>query len=137
MALVKGENYNLTRFYTEAVEAYLKDYLQQEAFDVIVLESLFLSGYIPAIRSVSDAKIIVRAHNVEHELWEQQARESKNILKKWYLNALAKSLKKAEIKQLNDADQIWTITQEDALKLAALGVTKTDTHHRRSHTVAQ
>lgn len=124
MALVKGENYNLTRFYTEAVEAHLKSYLQQEAFDVIVLESLFLSGYIPAIRSVSDAKIIVRAHNVEHELWEQQARESKNILKKWYLNALAKSLKKAEIKQLNDADQIWTITQEDALKLAALGVTK-------------
>lgn len=124
LALLKGDNYNLSRFWTKGVEANLKSYLRLESFDVIVLESLFLSGYIPAIRSVSDAKIIIRAHNVEHELWEQQAQETKNVLKKWYLNSLAKSLKKAEIKQLNDADQIWTIAPEDALKLAALGVTK-------------
>lgn len=123
-ALISGINYNLKRFYKRSVEEQLNNHLQQEPVDVIVLESLFLTGYISALRTVSNATIIVRAHNVEHELWEQQANETTNFFKKWYLKSLAKSLKKAEIKQLNEADQIWTITQEDALKLTALGVTK-------------
>ena len=123
-ALITGSNYNLKRFYKPALEEQFIKLIQQEQFDVIVLESLFLTGYIPAIRTISNATIVVRAHNVEHELWEQQATETSNFIKKWYLKSLAKSLKKAEINQLNEADQVWTITQEDAVKLAALEVKK-------------
>jgi len=123
-ALISGVNYNLKRFHTAAIEKQLNHYIQEASFDLIVLESLFLASYISTIRKVSNARIIVRAHNVEHELWEQQAVETNNFLKKWYLGSLAKSLKKAEIRLLNSADQIWTITNEDALKLSELGVEK-------------
>jgi glycosyltransferase involved in cell wall biosynthesis len=122
IALISGRNYNLKRFHNQLVENELLNTIQSQTFDAIVLESLFLAPYIKAIRSVFNGKIIVRTHNVEHELWEQQAHATSG-LKKWYLRSLARSLKREEIMLLNSADAIWTITQEDAQRFTGLGIT--------------
>jgi glycosyltransferase involved in cell wall biosynthesis len=94
----------------------------QQKPDVIVLESLFLVRYVKAIRSVSEATLVIRAHNVEYQLWEQQA-EAAAFPKKSYLKHLAKTLRREELKGLNNVDQIWTITHEDEQQLQKLGVT--------------
>ncbi|ASS48894.1 MAG: hypothetical protein A3D31_05845 [Candidatus Fluviicola riflensis] len=122
-ALISGKNYNLKRFHSSEFEKALLTYLQAQSFDAIVLESLFLASYIKAIRTVFDGKIIVRTHNVEHELWEQQARAASG-LKKVYLRSLARSLKREELLLLNSADAIWTITEEDAQRFTEFGITK-------------
>ena len=59
------------------------------------------------------AKIILRAHNVEHEIWEQLA-EQTSFVKKWYFDRLAKQLKKFEIDELKQLDAIIAITEDDA-----------------------
>ncbi|MDH4474208.1 MAG: glycosyltransferase family 4 protein [Fluviicola sp.] len=122
-ALISGKNYNLKRFHSEEFEKVLLAYIQTNAFDTIVLESLFLAPYIKTIRTVFNGKIIIRTHNVEHELWEQQAVTASGF-KKWYLRSLARSLKREEIVLLNNADAIWTITSEDAQRFKELGITK-------------
>lgn len=120
-ALISGKNYNLKRFHATAVEQALVDYVQINSFDTIVLESLFLAPYIKAIRTVFTGKIIIRTHNVEHELWEQQANSTSGI-KKWYLRSLARSLKREELNLLRTADTLWTITEEDAVRFNELGI---------------
>lgn len=123
LSLLTGINYNLHRFYSKAFETHLLQFLRENPVDFVVLESLFLAPYLRVIRSISTAKVIVRAHNVEHELWQQQAREASG-LKKLYLRSLAKSLKREEYVLLNLADKIWAITEADAQKLTDWGVEK-------------
>jgi len=120
--LLTGKNYNLSRFWSSEFADLLQQYLKVNKPDLIVLESLFLTPYLALIRSVSTARIVVRTHNVEHQLWEQQASEA-SFPKKWYLKKLAKSLKKEEIASLNNVDLIWTLTEEDASQLKKSGVT--------------
>ena len=108
-----SESYNIVRFYSKAVEKELENVLQENTFDVIQLETLFTAPYIECIRKNSTAKIVLRAHNVEHIIWERLAMEEKNIFRKNYLTFLAKRLKKYETETLKNIDAIMAITSVD------------------------
>lgn len=120
---LKAENYNLKRFFTKESCGQLEAHLSINTYDVIVLESLFLASYITTIRQFSTAKVIIRTHNVEQDLWQQQAKKAKGI-KRLYLFHLAKTLAREEIMLLNNACEIWSITDEDKIRLEDLGVIK-------------
>lgn len=120
-ALISGKNYNLERFYSETFAQMLQEVLSQKAYDLVVLESLFTCPYIKVIRQFSKARIVVRSHNAEFQLWEQQAKEASGV-KRMYLRSLASTLKREESVLLNSADHIWAITSEDAHSLAQIGV---------------
>jgi len=120
-AFIRGKNYNLSRFYSATFGNELKAYLTAEQPEIIVLESLFLVPYLKTIRSVSAAKIVLRAHNIEHQLWEQQADQASS-LKKTYLNHLARTLKREEIRGWKQVDLIWAISDEDAQQIRDFGI---------------
>ncbi len=119
--LLTGKNYNLSRFHSAEFHEAIKQLVQEKSYTLIVLESLFLVPYVEMLRAVSNATIVVRAHNVEYLLWQQQAKDA-SFLKKWYLKHLAKTLKKEEVDGLNKTDLVWTITDEDAVLLRKTGV---------------
>lgn len=106
-------SYNVSRFYSSAFEEKLVAILKSESYDVVQLESLFVSMYIPAIRKHSNAKIILRAHNIEHKLWERNANVSSGILKGNYFSFLARRLKKYELSALGQYDGVAAITNSD------------------------
>lgn len=120
--LITGKNYNLSRFYSETFRNEIEQLVRKKSYTLIVLESLFLVPYVEMLRTVSNATIVVRAHNVEYLLWQQQAKGA-SFLKKWYLKHLAKTLQREEVAGLNQVDLIWTITDEDAALLRKTGVT--------------
>jgi glycosyltransferase involved in cell wall biosynthesis len=68
---------------------------------------------VDVIQRYSKAKIVLRAHNVEHQLWEYNAQLTNNPLKKGYLNILAKRLKQYELNSLRTVDSIIAITKQD------------------------
>ena len=49
--IVTGESYHLSRFHVPDMERTIEDILRVQVFDVVILESLFTTSYIPAIRS--------------------------------------------------------------------------------------
>ena len=110
--LLKNESYNLIRFKDKKLKQKLSELLSQEKFDVIILESIYTLPYLKLFKATG-AKIILRAHNVEHEIWEQLA-EQTSFVKKWYFDRLAKQLKKFEIDELKQLDAIIAITEDDA-----------------------
>jgi polysaccharide biosynthesis protein PslH len=84
--LFSSKPYITERFYSEAFEQKLIQILKSDNYDFIQLEGIFPGIYLHVIRKYSNAKVVLRAHNVEHIIWQRMARQSMNGLKKLYLN---------------------------------------------------
>jgi hypothetical protein len=85
--------YHVLRFISKEFEAKLCLILKAEKFDVVQLEGLYLTPYIAAIRQNSQAHIVLRAHNVEHEIWDRIADGEENMFRKAYLHSLASRIR--------------------------------------------
>ena len=121
--LFSSRSYNIIRFYSKEFENKLISILSKEQFDIIQLESLWVTPYLDIIRKYSKAKVVLRSHNVEFKIWERLAEECKQPLKKRYLRLLANRLKKYENGLLNKYDGIAAITELDSLLLKKEGCT--------------
>jgi X-X-X-Leu-X-X-Gly heptad repeat protein len=115
------ESYNISRFYNTAFAEKLTELLRCNEYDIIQLETLYLAPYTDIIRQHSRAKIALRAHNVEYEIWERMAENEPLFPKKWYLTLLAKRLKAFEIQKINSYDLVVSITERDLQRYRDLG----------------
>lgn len=122
--LFTSESYHITRFISKDFEEKLIYLLQHEHFDVIQLETIYLAPYIPVIRKYSASIISMRAHNIEHEIWERYADNISFLPKKWYMKYLNKKLKRYEMEQLNNYDILVAITERDLKKFRDMGERK-------------
>lgn len=111
--LFSSKSYHIARFESKKYEQALIEVLQRESFDYIQLESLFLTPYVSTIRKYSNAKIILRSHNIEYLIWKRLSIQTQQPLKKWYLKLLAKRLEQYELAHLNDYDIILPISDND------------------------
>ena len=124
VAMLCGESYHVKRYRSEAFAQKLAEVLQKETFDVIHVESIFLTPYVPLIRKYSDARVILRAHNVEHLIWKRVSQSTRHGLKRWYLKHLSLTLRAYEMEHLNDYDGVVCITRNDADYFKANGCRK-------------
>ncbi len=118
--LWNDRSYNVDRFYSMEVENALIALLKKNRYDLIQFESIFLVPYLEAVRKHSSAKCVLRAHNVEHTIWERLA-ASASFPKNIYLNFLSSRLKSYEVKGFNLFDALLPITEHDAKIFKQLG----------------
>lgn len=112
-ALIFGKSYHISRFDSHQFAEKLTQTLKEDSFDVIQMESIYLTPYIPVIRAHSKAKIVVRLHNIEHQIWERMIKNEKNLLKKIALSMTTRLLKKYELSILNQVDGFMAISNVD------------------------
>ncbi len=115
------KSYHVARFESDTFRHKLITLLQTQEFDLIQLETLYLAPYIPVIRQYSDAIIAMRSHNVEHEIWQRIAKNTRSLPKKWYLQHLTKKLKRFEIEQFTTYDVLVAISERDLAAHRKLG----------------
>ena len=118
--LFSNKAYIAERFYTDKFRLRLEELLYEQDYDIIQLEGSYMGMYMPSIRSHSSAKVAMRAHNLEFEIWERTAKNS-FFFKSIYFSNLAKRIKKLEKSQLNSFHAMIPITQRDANTLKSLG----------------
>jgi glycosyltransferase involved in cell wall biosynthesis len=106
-------SYNVERFYSEEFASSLSGELKKLKPDIVWLEGLFMTPYLGLIRKESTAKVILRAHNIEHVIWERMAQNSNSTIKRPYLSFLAKRLKKYELEAIKRVDGIAALTDLD------------------------
>lgn len=106
--------YIAERFNIKAFRKELTRLLHNESFHIIQLEGPYPGQYLDLIRERSDARISLRAHNVEHLIWERKARNERSPLKRWYLMNMARRLKKFELEIAQKADSLIPISKQDA-----------------------
>jgi len=113
--LFSKKSYHVHRFISDDFKNKIIEILKIEKFDIIQLETLFLTPYVEVIKTYSNAKIVLRAHNIEHLIWERIATETKNPFKKFYLNHLSKTLKNYETEAVSKYDGLASISKNDAV----------------------
>ena len=118
--LFSSQSYFVSRFYFKEYEEALIKKLQSTTFDIVQIEGVFMCTYIPIIKKHSNAKIVLRSHNLEHQIWERHLVNEKNIFKKTYLTLQNNRLKSFEINAFNQVDAIVTITDEDKKTISSL-----------------
>lgn len=119
--LFSSASYHIERFISKDFELKLQQMLQEDDYQVVQLETLYLAPYVATIRKHSDAIVSMRAHNVEHEIWDRITSHTDNIVKRWYLRHLTEKLKRYEISTLNLYDIIIPITKRDSKCFKQLG----------------
>ncbi len=107
------ESYNISRFYSSEFDAQLIQLLTENTYDIIQLEGLFMSPYLPTLRKYSKGKVVLRAHNIEYVIWQRLYQSEKSLIKKWYLKLLYKRLFEYEKNIINNFDALLPLTPED------------------------
>ncbi len=112
--LIAGKSYHISRFNSPIFARRLTELLKAETFDIVQLETIFMGPYLPLIRKFSNARVILRAHNIEHLIWKRVAHESRFFIKRWYINQLARTLEEYEEALAGSVDGVIPITEHDA-----------------------
>jgi polysaccharide biosynthesis protein PslH len=119
--LARGGAYHVSRFISRDFKHKLQVLLQAHSFDIVQMETLYLAPYLPLIQEYSKAKIVMRAHNVEFEIWERIWRNTRGW-KRWYLSLQLRRLKNYELSLYASFDLWLCISDRDLAKMRALGL---------------
>lgn len=119
--LFTRRSYNVERFRSRAMELKLKEVLQRQSFDIIQMEGLYLTPFLPVIRQFSQAPVVYRAHNIEHFIWKRMAAACRTPLRRQYLQLLARRLEAYEKRVIHQVDGLAAITPLDEQYFLSLG----------------
>lgn len=128
--LFSSRSYHVERFISRDLENALIRILQADKFDIVQFEMLYMSPYAQVVRKYSDARIVLRAHNIEHLIWQRIAASTKNPVKRLYLQHLVGKLKKYECSIVLQFDGIAAITEQDAAFFRSAGCQQPDNGSR-------
>jgi polysaccharide biosynthesis protein PslH len=105
--ILHSSSFFASRFYHEEVSIRIAA-LSREV-DLVVLDSLFMAVYK---ESLGTTPWILRAHNVEHQIWERTLTSSAFGLRKLFTVWQTQKLKQWELGIFREA-QVWAISEED------------------------
>jgi glycosyltransferase involved in cell wall biosynthesis len=112
--------YQISRFVKKNCKVKLISLLSQNKYDFILLETVYLTPYIPVIKSYSSAKILLRTHNMEYEIWDRLYKGAdwgvSKLLYKW----LAYQMFRYESFRLYSVDYLIAISMREFLMFKAL-----------------
>jgi polysaccharide biosynthesis protein PslH len=110
----------LARFTAGAFARALRKRLRATRYDVVHIESPYLLPYLLLIRAESRAKVVMRAQNVEFQVWGARAEQARG-LRRFALRRVAASLRAWEMARINDCDALLPISRADADEFLAQG----------------
>ena len=113
--LFSNKPYIAQRFNKSVFRRALVALLKEESFDLIQFEGPYLAAYLKDIRKNSTAKVSLRAHNLEHLIWQRMALNQGSPLKKWYLALLSRRLKKYELNLAHRVDCLVPISDKEKM----------------------
>jgi glycosyltransferase involved in cell wall biosynthesis len=111
--LFTDQSYNISRFYDAGCASKLAHLLRTQDFDVIQFEGLQVASYLDVVKANSSAKLVYRAHNIEHQIWKRLSVKESFLLRKIYLKILSSRLQRFEFNILNQFDALFSISFVD------------------------
>ncbi|MFC2090176.1 glycosyltransferase family 4 protein [Bacteroidota bacterium] len=113
--LFSRKPYVAQRFEHDSFRNQLTSLIKERIFDIIQLEGPYFESYLTEIRKYSKARVVVRAHNIEHEIWNRRWKQEKNPLRRMYLRNLSNRIQKLETDLLQAIDALLPISERDGL----------------------
>lgn len=105
--------YQLSRFVNDSFKLTLINCLLANKYDYIILETIYLTPYISIVKKYSKAKIILRTHNMEYEIWNRLHEGAKMGFQKLLYKVLSYQIYRYESNQLKEIDYLIAISQRE------------------------
>lgn len=111
--LFSKQSYNISRFYNASCASKLEHLVKNGKFDIVQFEGLQVTPYVDVVKANSNAKLVYRAHNIEHQIWKRLTIKESFLFRKLYMHLLSKRLKRFEFNILKMFDCILAISFVD------------------------
>ena len=115
----RGIPYLVSKFYDKNMLKLIDEQIESNEYDIIFIDYLNMAVYGDYIKKKygdRKYKYVLKDHNVEYELFEQEAKKSK-FLKRWVASWQARLTRKYEIQHVKDADYVFTVCDDNVEKL--------------------
>ncbi|MBW4480385.1 MAG: glycosyltransferase [Tolypothrix brevis GSE-NOS-MK-07-07A] len=112
LGLLKNLPYSSAKYYSQKYINQLKIILKQEKFDIFIIDHAQMGWLAPFVNN--KAKIIFIAHNVEHEIYLAQLKNSQSQISQHIYQRETDLIKDMEDNLAKTATQVWTFTEDDA-----------------------
>ena len=91
-SIINNKSIQAQRFYDSRINKYIQNLIDNSEYKTIIFESIFSTIYLEKLKFNKDTKLILRAHNIEHEIWFNSY--EKNPVKKIIFYILGMQIKK-------------------------------------------
>lgn len=108
--LFGSKSYNIERFVSDAFREDIQRCLDQEQYDIVHFEGLYVAAYAGLINC--SAPKLLRQHNIEYKIWQKLARGGKGPAG-WYMGLLARRLEHFEKDILRHFSAVVCISEDD------------------------
>ena len=114
-SVFKKKSYQASRFYSKSIKNIIQSKIdtnnQDRPYDVVIFESIFTLSYLKKLKFKPLSKIILRAHNVEHKIWEDLSQTNRK--RKIAYLFLAHQIENTEKSIPKEIDHIFTLSEID------------------------
>lgn len=111
--------YIAERFISKPFQMELEKCLEKNSYDIIQIEGPYLGYYRHYIGK--GPILSLRAHNLEHRIWDLRARKEKNPTRRFYLSSLSRRIYKLEKRLLREIDLLVPISESDKEDFRQMG----------------
>jgi len=106
-------SFTATKYYSQKYVETLQSLLKQEKYDFVILDHSYQLGWLePLIPDTN--RLIVIAHNIEHEVYRDRIQDVKNLALKWMYQRETRLVKQSEDRLAERAFEIWALTEYDS-----------------------
>lgn len=112
LGMLKNLPYSSAKYYSQKYISQLKAILKKEKFDIFIIDHAQMGWLIPFLDN--QVKVIFIAHNVEHEIYLEQLKNSQSHISQSVYKREAYLIKDMEDNLALRAAQVWTFTEYDA-----------------------
>lgn len=116
-SVATGRVYTYYAYRSAAFENRLEHVLREHTFDLVHVDSLDLSGYLPAVRSLP---IVCTHHNVESALLLRRAKTETSLLRRGYLRLQGRLMRKEEERWCSRVSLNAAVSDNDAQALQSI-----------------
>lgn len=117
--IISNIPYQISRFVKKDYKVKLVSLLTQNNYDFILLETVYLMPYISVIKRYSSAKILLRTHNMEYEIWDRLYKGANWGVSKLLYKWLARQMFRYESFRLHSIDYLIAISKRELLMFKA------------------
>jgi glycosyltransferase involved in cell wall biosynthesis len=119
---IRGVNPLMDRFSDPPVRRGVREWLRQHRYDLILVEHSWIAHYIEEIKASHnrDAMMVLDAHNVESDLWQQYYEQPERWWYKPVLYRYRHSAWQYEAKYLHQFDLVLAVSESNAKNISRL-----------------
>jgi polysaccharide biosynthesis protein PslH len=109
-SFLKNLPYSSAKYYSAAYIDLVKKLLNKEDYDHIIIDHAQIGWIEKFIKDKS--KLVTIAHNIEHEIYEDNVKKANNLISKFIYQREANLIRVQE-ESFSEIQQVWTLTEHD------------------------